>query len=1618
MVADTLSHVSGLVSYLSRITRDSNATAACRLLKSIVLASSRDELHAYQLEFLQNGSFLFHLNRALKGGNVGFSQEMVMITVTDSMDGTRTLSRIFPLPLVKRLEIAGRFTPLTDMNYHEPLRESDSDSDVIDNMAMVTVFSPPQKNWAGFWASLDLERNDYSFIWNQEMKQRLSNTLEQELTNFDTRLSTDSSAVWDFEGFRVNYPNLEHFICVDGYYLQQLLDFIHDKDTVEIMNAPKFIRHVCDLFIVTRNLADRRILLYLMLRVLQIDKQATKNFPVMRYLCFLLEDRAIDPLMESLILQIFECVCCYQRITEQFQDYHGVNIIASMFAQFVTQTARGERVILPESEGTSSLQCDLPKLDEMARCCTVLSVILHSCESMVRIREEYLMEPILSQLLRVFLLLTDRSLHHTMLAILNTALSTSLQAQTTIYCSGFFRVLLLTSCGEEGMCVETAQLLHQYHMVQEQTDLQNTFQDVNEKHLDVPNCMKNAENEDERVELARKYSFLRFFLPSSLIALLERRGPEAFCSVFNSDETETSEVIWGAREREHMKTCIEEQLREYKESILADHRNVWTYKAPQPINYENIENKLYICNVFLEAFLKPDCEVPPTVDAVKFFEELIHELQLRWSAVLRMKGEMDPLTFSDIQLILQSLLKVLRTKKEVSTVDKKAFEVLGQCLDVDLDSSSNQQIANEVLDIIEEALQPASFGKPTMVNVYSCADSGILERFDSVISYYLPDSLPSAEEKDSVLSQILQKTLQCLSIISSNGDSRVIDAFVTFPTIIHVLTSFIDPSYMEKNADLCIIVLNIFIVFLHNEKLLEICVNAGCIIFLLQVAICFVERIEKDREVITLTETCLQLFAGIGNNITPPKVITDALTQLVTPGLMKALRRNQFITLIRRDNIREPLLIWNRSMQETLLNVLEKEEDAIVNSDDPSADWNAQSFCHREGYRHIYTNLANEFIVDDVFLDPFLANPNVQLTDPTSDHFLKALIAKVIQLQKMREPGFADKSSEETLMHFLQVTLCSLQKLLEVSPDLLVVFINDPSVHNVFALLTDTTIPWDILQLLLQILKLALTTPTACMILASFVPNLRILLQFDSTDCESLVLDVLDQFITNNDDVVQLIMRSSLILILLDMALFYEKEYDGFIQDKAIQLLGKMMKSFKYGESVQKYMIALFTPLFRGENEKQSILLNCDEDPMSFIEVINSEIHAPNVYWDSEVKEDLFTFLRSEVRSMRTTETEYVFDDKEVSKRMRNMRVTLNKQLVVADIFIREYVENPFCELDATAFLTGLIDALKQRLPGVAKNDRKDIEDYSMLLKALKNNIQSRNDPLDPALTTLVVSFLIDVIRSNVSAAQDTALSTLESISQTPFGMFEFERNDKAIEEQSYIVDLLAASVILGKRNGSCFQVTEILKSIVTQNDRLRDTCYHAGVLFYAFHSVLSNIDEIESPRCTARVYLDILKKFVTVPEIEKDVLFFTTSNFKGIFQKEASIVNLFIRKPHEAFESDNLVRKWIPESREALREATEAEIARLNADTASSAGWDRVTNRFNLTGVEEMWKKYTKTSTNNLRRSPQESTAIKPRQTAFVPHSNLPPPDSLPPRSDSIIWCVCYKQSSTSISV
>ena len=196
----------------------------------------------------------------------------------------------------------------------------------------LTALAGCRVNWKGFWDSLELEQSNYAFIWSREMRRNVSEALASELAELQSRRATQPDAAWDFEGFRMQYPQVEAFVCVDGYYLQPLLDALESGKAVNLVNVPEFIRHLCDLYVVTRGLRMRRALLYLILRVAQIDEEGRREFPVLRYLCFILEDRTIDTVLEGLILQILGLVCQFPLITEQFQDYNGVATIATILS--------------------------------------------------------------------------------------------------------------------------------------------------------------------------------------------------------------------------------------------------------------------------------------------------------------------------------------------------------------------------------------------------------------------------------------------------------------------------------------------------------------------------------------------------------------------------------------------------------------------------------------------------------------------------------------------------------------------------------------------------------------------------------------------------------------------------------------------------------------------------------------------------------------------------------------------------------------------------------------------------------------------------------------------------------------------------------------------------------------------------------------------------------------------------------------------------------------------------------------------------------------------------------------------------------------------------------------
>ena len=138
------------------------------LVKAVLVTCSRSSLHELQIQFLQNGTFIYHLYKAIAStaSEETFSHEFVMASVTDSDEGYRVLTRIFPTPITKKLDISTGSVKFKGISYKMPIVESTQDSELYDNMALVTVFNPLRANWHGFWKSLSLESNNYNCIWN------------------------------------------------------------------------------------------------------------------------------------------------------------------------------------------------------------------------------------------------------------------------------------------------------------------------------------------------------------------------------------------------------------------------------------------------------------------------------------------------------------------------------------------------------------------------------------------------------------------------------------------------------------------------------------------------------------------------------------------------------------------------------------------------------------------------------------------------------------------------------------------------------------------------------------------------------------------------------------------------------------------------------------------------------------------------------------------------------------------------------------------------------------------------------------------------------------------------------------------------------------------------------------------------------------------------------------------------------------------------------------------------------------------------------------------------------------------------------------------------------------
>lgn len=1590
-IATCLSSLSPYVSYLSVLTTQCKKSSIQLLLKLILVCSSRNDLHKYQITFLQNGSFLSHLYSAIQNESAmnTFSREFVMACISDSAEGYRVLTRIFPTPITKQLDISTGSMKLKSVSYKDPIVDDSADLELLDNMSLTTVFKPLKANWKDFWKCLSMESQNYNFIWNSEMRECLLAGIRSELE--DIRIQKEKATVsWDYDGFRILYPQLKEYICVDGYYLQQMIDVFAgvEEDAaskVELIKPTEFIRHLCDSFIVSRDIEEMRSIFYLIYQVVKSEEEARKNFPILRYLCFLLDEEELDPGIEYYCLEILEIICNMQRNTEQFVDFGGLSRLSELLVCAIQYVVTKQPAVQIES-----VRYSVPPLSirQMDRIHLIVRIMKHACDSMLRIRNELISEPVLSRLLRCVLLFRDEEIIKDILSILSVSLASPTKYQSTVYRSGLFRVLLSFSCGENGMIPEIAELLYKYHLGQEIADIQNSFDNANDIDLHV--ALNNTKDIEQRVELARKYSYLRFFLPVPLITCLTREGPIRFCEVFNSPKTISAEVIWDDECRSFLSTSLQSMLLPYLETITQNPSVDWSYSTPEPVIYETIEELLYVHYVFLECYCSPGVPLPSVVDAEGFLKDLVIELGKRLNMLLNSKGELNEFIYEDMFLILKSILKLITESRDIRKIDKEVFSTLGRCFAADLHIPNNQAIIMITFDIIIEALQPAAYGKPSSHHVYEAADANLINSLDLVLVHLTDESLATTlADENSTLAQIFTKTMTCISILSGKSTPHALESLTLNSSFIRHLIHFIILDNVEIYPAVSLQVLKAFVYFLQEEKLLDVAVSSGILIFTLYIVICHDGTTSRDIDIINTSVICIELLAGIGLSVVPPKTVMDALTQLLTPGLVKSLRAHHFLTDIRSQNIRTPLLIWNQEMAQQLLGLLENEIDSILDVSPTSVSyWNAQAFCHPDSYLHIYPNLENEIIVDEVFLLCFIEAPDTELMDPTPEHFLKALLAYIAHLENSQEVGF--RQSLDVYTEHLQVSLESLLLLLQYYNELQPSFINDTNIQKLFALLRDNSIESSLQDVVLSLLEIGVSTPAGCNILTSIIPDLCVVLENRNVDTQTCVLQILTQFIKNdNSEVIHLIMSTSLILKLLDMFLLYEYDYDGSIQENAVHVLGLMMESTR-GRVVEDYLIALFSPLFIRGNEKYAILQGCSEYPGEFIETVNSDCFAPTIYWNKETREDLLNFLRKEARSMQTSDIEYVYADTEVTKRFKNGRVTLNSQLIVENVFIYQYIDYPICKINPSLFVNGIIEELGKRL-NTETASRKDREDFEALAEALSLFVK-KNAKMDASLYTTILSFYIRIIRDNVEIAQDKIISTVEFMAKQPAGLEEFKRNNGVVSECSYVVDLLASSYRLNNQHGYAYRIAEIIRSVINKDESLLSTCYFAGGLFYGFYFIFNDVQGIDKKDTMAFVYLQIIQDLASaIPAAEKDVLEFTTPNFKDVLGDDASIVKRFLMKPHRYEVDISNARSWNDTSREAVKNVAKDMLSQISIETYMNENWNRMTPRFSMEDVISTWEAHTHPLTMSQRYS-EESTAIKLRPSIIGRPSYSPP--------------------------
>jgi hypothetical protein len=446
-----------------------------------------------------------------------------------------------------------------------------------------------------------------------------------------------------------------------------------------------------------------------------------------------------------------------------------------------------------------------------------------------------------------------------------------------------------------------------------------------------------------------------------------------------------------------------------------------------------------------------------------------------------------------------------------------------------------------------------------------------------------------------------------------------------------------------------------------HEKLIE----HGVLLHLMDVGVLHQPVVKKEiQEIIFIAVVTLV-------NLTKNSEVNTLILNCVTDNLYNLMIQSpsEFVTVSRKV-IENPKIIWNEATKAELKEFLSKEIPKVTQE----GEWKIPTFR--------YSCLEDELMIDKVYISGIKTGSQFELENP--GNFLEKILLSISEDNLALSKIDNDEKIVQIMLKKLSMKLAALKSLLKQHKENLQLlesnYLNLTPLFNILLelpKLNDNNGSFKLILEVFQSLARDGYTWKHSPSLFCFHKLLHI-----SKEYKEIILGVLSEICSFENKAVDNAITSGVIISVLDLIANEENEE---IRLEASRFLGIVVKNQKFGEFGLHILQKVMTQRFGN------VLLKSSENPELLLDFFDDDHSAPDILWNGEVRNDLKKYLKKQMDSMNShfsklnKEYMYLYEPYE--------RLSLKKELLVGDIFIKSFNDNPYFKVNNPDRLLSLLFA-------------------------------------------------------------------------------------------------------------------------------------------------------------------------------------------------------------------------------------------------------------------------------------------------------------------------------------